>query len=176
MRLLNSLVIRSSGLTIKSAIFRFLGASSPLSVMGGQMYSPVFVSTDGSTDESLRKTRTWLYPMQAWYCISLFIFIIALFQWISFFHSKFARGRQMSYNSDPEQVSLHRLHGFSLRRIPLGLVTAYRVIAFRWTLQIGKSHSLTMAEVLVTMIYVVFLFVWAFINSKPPADTISVLS
>jgi ferric-chelate reductase len=84
------------------------------------------IPPDDPTAESLRVTRTWLYPMQAWYCICLFICIIALFQWIIM--------------------------------IPLGLANAYRVIAFRWTLQIGKSHSLTMAEVLVTMTYVVVFY------------------
>ncbi|OAX36258.1 hypothetical protein K503DRAFT_315935 [Rhizopogon vinicolor AM-OR11-026] len=122
-------------------------------------------STDGPTDESLRETRTTLYPMQAWYCIGLLIFIIAVFQWISFFHSKFTRGRQMSQNSDPEQAYLHHRHGFSWRRIPLALVNAYRVITFRWTLEIGNSYSLTMAEVLVTITYMAFLFGWAFVNT-----------
>jgi ferric-chelate reductase len=74
---------------------------------------------------------------------------------LSFFHSKLARGR---HNSDTEQASLHHLHGFSWCRIPLGLVNAYRVVAFRWTSHIGKSHSLTMVEALVSMAYIIFLF------------------
>jgi len=110
--------------------------------------------------------------MHAWYCIALFIFIIAVCQQISSFHLKFSRRRQRSHDSDPERAYLHHHHGFSLRRIPLGLINAYRVIAFRWTFEIGKSYSLTVAEVLVTMTYIVFLFVWAFINSKRPTDDV----
>ncbi|KAG1894070.1 ferric reductase NAD binding domain-containing protein [Suillus fuscotomentosus] len=118
------------------------------------------------TDKSLRSTRNQLYPQQASYCIRLFIFIIAIFQWIPFFHSKFAGRRQTSNASDPEHASVHRRHhAFSWRRIPLGLVNAYRVISFRWTLEFGKSYTLNMAEVFVTVAYIVFLFVWTFINT-----------
>ncbi|KAG1856371.1 hypothetical protein DFJ58DRAFT_879597 [Suillus subalutaceus] len=109
------------------------------------------------SDKSLRSTRNHLYPIQAWYCIGLFIFIIATFQWISFLHSKFVRRRQTSNASDPEQASVHHRHAFSWRRIPLGLVNAYRVISFRWTLEFGKSYTLNMAEVFVTMAYIIFL-------------------
>ncbi|KAG1804034.1 ferric reductase NAD binding domain-containing protein [Suillus subaureus] len=118
-----------------------------------------------ATDKSLRGARNHLYPIQAWYCIGLFIFIIAIFQWISFFHSKFAGRRQITNVSDPEHASVHRRRAFSWRRIPLGLVNAYRVISFRWTLEFGKSYALNMAEVFVTMAYIIFLFVWAFINT-----------
>lgn len=122
-----------------------------------------------ATDKSLRSTRTQLYPIQAWYCIGLFIFIVAIFQWISFLHSRFAGRRPTSNLSDPEHASVHRPHRFSWRRIPLGLVNAYRVISFRWTLEFGNSYTLNMAEVFVTMSYIILIFVWAFINSKFPA-------
>ncbi|KAG1717753.1 ferric reductase NAD binding domain-containing protein [Suillus lakei] len=117
------------------------------------------------TDHSVRSARNQLYPMQAWYCIGLFIFMIAIFQWISFLHSKFAGRRQTSNASDPEHASVHRRRGFSWRRIPLGLVNAYRVISFRWTLEFGKSCTLNMAEVFVTVAYIVFLFVWTFVDT-----------
>lgn len=123
-----------------------------------------------ATDKSLRGARTDLYPVQAWYCIALFIFIIAVFQWISFFHSKFAGRRRSSNASDPERASVHRPRRFSWRRVPVGLVNAYRVVSFRWTLQFGETYTLNMAEVFVTVSYIVFLFVWAFINSKSPGD------
>lgn len=161
--------------------FEAYGISSPpsLSVMDGRMFAPVSASTEGPTDKSLRVTRNTLYPIQAWYCICLFIFIIAVFQWISFFHSKLAslqRSHQTSHNSDPEQVTLHRRHAFSWRRIPLGLANAFRVIAFRWTLEFGNTYSLTIVEVLVTMAYIVFIFVWAFFNSKLPTDAARMFS
>ncbi|KAG0697523.1 ferric reductase NAD binding domain-containing protein [Suillus ampliporus] len=122
-------------------------------------------SKQGPTDDSLQATRDQLYPMQAWYCIGLFIFIIAVFQWIPFFHSKFARSRPTSNQSDPEQAVVPYRRVFPWCRIPVGLINAYRVIAFRWTLEIGKWYTLNMVEIFVTMAYISFLFVWAFINT-----------
>jgi ferric-chelate reductase len=142
--------------------------------MYGQMF-PEFASTGGPTDKSVRVARNRLYPIQAWYCIGLFIFIIAVFQWASFFHSKLSRGGQETLNFDPEQADPRRRR-FSWRRIPLGLANAYRVVAFRWTFEMGVSYSLTMAEVFVTFAYIVFLFVWAFINSKFLTNTACMLT
>ncbi|KAG1725636.1 uncharacterized protein EDB91DRAFT_1087050 [Suillus paluster] len=123
------------------------------------------MDTAGPTDDSLHTTRDTLYPMQAWYCIGIFIFVIAIFQWISFFHSKFSRKRSTSNGSDPEQAPVHHRRVFSWRRIPLGLVNAYRVIAFRWTVEIGKWYTLNVVEIFVTVAYISFLFIWAFINT-----------
>jgi len=119
-----------------------------------------------------------MYPKEAWYCIGLFIFIVAVFHWISVFTSKLqvARRRQMTCNVDSEQIYSRRRSGFSWRHIPLGLINAYRVIAFRWTFEIGKSWSLTMAEVLMTVAYIVFLYIWTFINSASFAYAIRILS
>ncbi|KAG2095871.1 ferric reductase NAD binding domain-containing protein [Suillus discolor] len=54
---------------------------------------------------------------------------------------------------------------FSLRRIPLAIVNVYRVVAFRWTLEIGKSYTLNMAEVFVTVAYIALLLIYAFVNT-----------
>ncbi|KAG2138486.1 ferric reductase NAD binding domain-containing protein [Suillus clintonianus] len=133
--------------------------------MDTYMARDVLASRSSVTDKTLRSTRNKLYPLQAWYCIGLFIFIIAVFQSISFFHSKFAGRRKTFNDSDPELASVHRRRSFSWRRIPLGLVNAYRVISFRWTLEFGKTYTLNMAEVFVTIAYIIFLFLWAFINT-----------
>jgi predicted ferric reductase len=104
------------------------------------------------------------YPEQVWYTIAAFLFIIGCFQWGSFVHSKFARRRH--YESDEETATTNDIqYKFSLRRIPLAIINFYRVVAFRWTLEIGQSYTLNMAEVLVTVAYIVLLLVYAFINT-----------
>jgi hypothetical protein len=52
----------------------------------------------------------------------------------------------------------------SIRRLPLAIANAYRVLAFRTTFTIGP-FSLNLAEVALTIAYIVVLFVWTFINS-----------
>ncbi|KAG1870856.1 ferric reductase NAD binding domain-containing protein [Suillus subluteus] len=104
------------------------------------------------------------YPEQVWYAIAAFLFIVGCFQWGSFVHSKFARRRH--YESDEETAITNGIHQkFSLRRIPLAVINFYRVVAFRWTLEIGQSYTLNMAEVFVTVAYIALLLTYAFINT-----------
>ncbi|KAG2034819.1 ferric reductase NAD binding domain-containing protein [Suillus americanus] len=104
------------------------------------------------------------YPEQVWYTIAAFLFVVGCFQWGSFVHSKFARRRH--YDSDEETATLNGIqHKFSLRRIPLAIINFYRVVAFRWTLEIGQSYTLNMAEVFVTVAYIALLLIYAFINT-----------
>ncbi|KAG2072161.1 hypothetical protein BDR04DRAFT_1153676 [Suillus decipiens] len=104
------------------------------------------------------------YPEQVWYTIAAFLFVIGCFQWGLFLHSKFAR--RGHHGSDEETASSNGvLKKFSLRRIPLAVINFYRVIAFRWTLEIGQSYTLNMAEVVVTVAYIVLLLTYAFINA-----------
>ena len=131
------------------------------------MNPSTLAKTKGLTDATLRVQRNKLYPKQAWYCLALFIFIVGVFQWASYIYSKFAKRKRGSSSAvDPELASTPLRRRISLRRIPLFIVNMYRVIAFRWTLEIGQTYTLNLAEVFVIMAYIVFLYVWAFINSK----------
>ncbi|KAH7925255.1 hypothetical protein BV22DRAFT_452820 [Leucogyrophana mollusca] len=105
------------------------------------------------------------YPQEAWFCLAIFIFVVACFQWGSFLHSKYARRRRGSVTVDGELEPASIRHAPSLRLIPLAAVNAYRVLAFRWTLEIGQSYTLNVAEVFVTVAYIAFLFTWEFINT-----------
>lgn len=104
------------------------------------------------------------YPKQLWYALAVFLFVVGCFQWGSSLHSKFARRRQ--YESDEETVRSHVHYKFSLRHIPSTFINIYRVIAFRWTLEIGQTYTLNMAEVFVTLGYIALLLTYTFINSK----------
>ncbi|KAG1795142.1 ferric reductase NAD binding domain-containing protein [Suillus plorans] len=104
------------------------------------------------------------YPQQVWIFIGVFPLVVGCFQWGSHIHSKFARRRH--HESDEETAPIHNIqYKFSLRRIPLAIINFYRVVAFRWTLEIGKSYTLNMAEVFVTMAYIALLLTYAFINT-----------
>ncbi|KAG1731763.1 ferric reductase NAD binding domain-containing protein [Suillus lakei] len=95
------------------------------------------------------------YPEQVWYTIAAFLFVVGCFQW----------GRR-HYESDEETATTNNIqYKFSLRRIPLAIINVYRVIAFRWTLEIGQSYTLNVAEVFVTVAYIVLLLIYAFINT-----------
>lgn len=104
------------------------------------------------------------YPQQVWYTLATFLFVVGCFQWGLFLHSKFAR--RGHHASDEETAITNGVrHKFSLRRIPLAVINFYRVVAFRWTLEIGQSYTLNMAEVFVTVAYIALLLIYAFINT-----------
>ncbi|KAJ8584981.1 hypothetical protein M405DRAFT_936300 [Rhizopogon salebrosus TDB-379] len=114
-------------------------------------------------DLTLLVDRNIAYPEQVWYALAVFLFVVGCFQWGLSLHSKFARRRQ--HESDEETVSNHVHHKFSLRRIPLALINFYRVIAFRWTLEIGQTYTLNMAEIFVTLGYIALLLTYTYINT-----------
>ncbi|KAG2346395.1 hypothetical protein BDR05DRAFT_878235 [Suillus weaverae] len=104
------------------------------------------------------------YPEQVWYTLAAFLFVVGCFQWGLFLHSKFAR--RGHHGSDEETAITHGVHQkFSLRQIPLAVINFYRVVAFRWTIEIGRSYTLNMAEFVVTVAYIVLLLIYAFINT-----------
>ncbi|KAG2138473.1 ferric reductase NAD binding domain-containing protein [Suillus clintonianus] len=104
------------------------------------------------------------YPNQVWYTLAAFLFVVGFFQWGLFFHSKFAR-RQHHESDEETAITNGAYKKFSLRRIPLAVINFYRVVAFRWTLEIGKSYTLNMAEVFVTVAYITLLLIYSFINT-----------
>ena len=65
-----------------------------------------------------------------------------------------------------ESFATSRSSSVSIRRLPLALLNAYRVIAFRWTLHVGETLCLNTAEITLTVAYIVYMYVWTFINSK----------
>ncbi|KAG1880529.1 ferric reductase NAD binding domain-containing protein [Suillus tomentosus] len=104
------------------------------------------------------------YPQQVWIYVGVFLSVVGFFQWGSHIHSKFAR--RTHHESDEETAPIHNIqYKFSLRRIPLAFINFYRVVAFRWTLEIGKSYTLNMAEVFVTVTYIALLLAYAFKNT-----------
>lgn len=125
------------------------------------------MSSSSDADSTLITDRNTDYPEQVWYALAVFLSVVGCFQWGSSLHSKFARRRvRRQYESDEETVSSHVHYKFSLRRIPLTFINTYRVIAFRWTLEIGQTYTLNLAEVFVTLGYIALLLTYTFINSK----------
>ncbi|KAG2095879.1 FAD-binding domain-containing protein, partial [Suillus discolor] len=115
-------------------------------------------------DLTLFRDENTKYPEQVWYTLAAFLFVIGCFQWGLFLHSKFARRGHHEF--DEETTTTNGVHKkFSLRRIPLAVINFYRVVAFRWTLEIGQSYTLNMAEVFVTVAYIILLLIYAFINT-----------
>ena len=119
-----------------------------------------------------RAARIWRnvhYPQELWWAIACFIAVIAFFQFASWVAVKrrARRATAPAASTDAETGGASATaRRFSWRNLPSAIVNGYRVVAFRWTLNIGDSYTLNMAEVFVTCAYIIALFTWEFINSE----------
>ncbi|OJA09419.1 hypothetical protein AZE42_03069 [Rhizopogon vesiculosus] len=122
-------------------------------------------SSKSETDRlTLLAPRDLGYPEQVWYALASFLFVVGCFQWGSFIHSKFAKRRRLEPDEETASNHIHRKHEYSLRRVPLAFINFYRVVAFRWTLEIGQTYIFNMAEVFITLAYIALLVTYSCIN------------
>ncbi|KAI0828500.1 iron reductase [Trametes gibbosa] len=119
-------------------------------------------------NRAIRAGHNKEYPREVWWFVASFIALVALSRSLSWATSKLLSGRRPTAaqkTKDAEAGVTPPARRFSWRNVPLTVVNAYRVVAFRWTLQIGKSYTLNLAEVFITVAYVVGLFTWEFVNT-----------
>lgn len=103
------------------------------------------------------------YPKQVWLLVAPFLFLVGAVRYGPVTLRKVFPGR--GGHPDVEADGRIVRHAPSIRRLPLAIMNAYRILAFRTTLSIGP-FSLNLAEVFLTIAYIVALFVWSFINSE----------
>lgn len=119
-------------------------------------------------DKPFSKKRNEEYPWQLWWCLAVFFFLVSSLQLASHICNKIAvarsKIRSVGDGEPPGQLSSTR-SVWSLRKFPTAVVNGYRVMAFRWTIDFGRGYVLNVAEVVLTIIYIVALFTWSFINS-----------
>lgn len=115
-----------------------------------------------SADAALAKHYNQEYAYQVWGLIASFLFLVGATHYGSVALRVLFPGKKEPADVEVDgRVVRHRA---SVRRLPLAITNAYRVLAFRTTFTIGP-FSLNLAEVVLTIVYIVALFVWSFINS-----------
>ena len=102
------------------------------------------------------------YAKQVWWLVASFLFLVGITNYGSIALRKLFPGKREP--ADVEADGRVVRHAASIRRLPLTITNAYRILAFRTTLTVGP-FSLNLAEVALTISYIVALFVWSFINS-----------
>ncbi|KAF8881834.1 ferric reductase NAD binding domain-containing protein [Gymnopilus junonius] len=107
------------------------------------------------TDSILRNARFISYPKQVAYLIASFIALVSLCHLISVAHRYATRKRVYS----------GKRTSASLSRIPPALVDSITALTMRWTIHIGSSYSLNLAEVGLVIGYIGVLLSWTFVNT-----------
>jgi len=134
---------------------------------------PRMVAT--KADKTLAKHYNQEYPKQVWWLVAAFLFLVGVTHYGSVARRKLFPGKEPADVGADGRVVRHTA---SLRRLPLTIANAYRVAAFRTTLVLGP-FNLNLAEVALTIAYIVALFVWSFINSTyrgvPPTHGLTIL-
>ncbi|KAI0367299.1 iron reductase [Pilatotrama ljubarskyi] len=115
-------------------------------------------------DKPIRTGRNREYPRQLWWFLASCIAFIGLCQFASWIARKYSSSRRCS-QMDSEAGAPPSTRRFSWRRLPWAAVNAFRVIAFRWTANIGKYCTFTFAEVFIVCGYTIALYTWAFVNT-----------
>lgn len=105
-----------------------------------------------------------LYRNQIWWFFASFIGLVAICQYIAWVGTK-AFSSCPSRRGDTEAYVSTRRRQRQWSRLPLACVNYFRVIAFRHTVDVGDSISVTYAEAFMTVGYIVAVFTWTFINS-----------
>jgi heme/copper-type cytochrome/quinol oxidase subunit 2 len=115
-----------------------------------------------AADKALAHQYNEEYAHQVWWLVAPFLFLVGVTYYGSIVLRKLFPGKNKPADVEVDGRLVRR--GFSFRRLPLAIANAYRVVAFRTTLTVGP-FSLNLAEVAITITYIVALFVWSFINS-----------
>ncbi|KII94680.1 hypothetical protein PLICRDRAFT_169410 [Plicaturopsis crispa FD-325 SS-3] len=68
--------------------------------------------------------------------------------------------------ADVESGQARRDGRVSLRRLPAATASAFRIVAFRWTVPIGLSSVASVSELTFIIGYIVAIFVWLFVDTE----------
>lgn len=115
-----------------------------------------------SADGAIANRLNQEYAHQVWGLVAPFLFLVGVAH-----YGSVALGMLFPSKKKPTDVEADgrvARHRASTKRLPLAVVNAYRVLAFRTTFTIGP-FSLNLTEVAITILYIVALFVWSFVNS-----------
>ncbi|EIW76078.1 iron reductase [Coniophora puteana RWD-64-598 SS2] len=115
-------------------------------------------------DTVIRDERDNAYPLELWWSISIVMGVVGAFNWGSYVHSRLNRLRGAS-PADAENGASPSRKVSSWRRVPVAAVNAFRVVSFRWTLNVGSWCSLSLAEFFIGAGYIAMLITFAFINT-----------
>lgn len=112
------------------------------------------------------------YTHYTWYFVGAFIALVAVCQFASYLVGRLQRAHplppQVASIDESTSTTATTTPKPALRRLPLGLLNAYRVLAFRTTLTLplfNSLYTLNLAELFCTLAYITGLYVLEFYNA-----------
>lgn len=123
-------------------------------------------------NKALRIARNIDYPNEIWYFVACLIALISLFHILSFLWSLgrkavlLSAGQASNGFSSEGARSPKLTASVSLRRIPLAITSAFRIVVFRCSVALGSNFSTNLAESAIISAYLIAIITWEFIFSK----------
>ncbi|KAI0067001.1 hypothetical protein BV25DRAFT_1868065 [Artomyces pyxidatus] len=115
-----------------------------------------------NSDRIVRKRLATEYTKEVWYFIGCFIFLVVVSNIVSILSGLGRRRKVLRKDAEGQQA---RSGALSLRRLPLAIVNAWRVVAFRSVIDLGKGYSINIAELFTTVAYITILFTWTMVKT-----------
>lgn len=123
-------------------------------------------------DLLLKAQEQRIYVRQFWIFLASVIAVLAFFHWTSVLWSLICRPTTTAHHTsekekyEPEVEKQNRVGRRSWRHLPAATASAFRIIAFRWTIPIGFKAVSSVSELVFIISYIVALLIWLLVNSE----------
>ncbi|KAI0315976.1 FAD-binding domain-containing protein [Amylostereum chailletii] len=109
---------------------------------------------------AIKHRGEFVYPIQVWYLELSALALATLINITCILWAKlYVRyGRKLASGDQAKGRA-------SLWRLPAAVLTAWRVVAFRWRIPLGRTFTMSVFEVFITSIYMAALLIWEFVHT-----------
>lgn len=127
-------------------------------------------ASPSAADLLLKAQEQRIYVRQFWIFLASVIAVLAFCHWTSVAWSLIRRPSTTTRHTpekekyEPEKQT--RMGRRSWRHLPAAAASAFRIVAFRWTIPIGFRAVSSVSELVFIISYIVALLVWLLVNSK----------
>jgi hypothetical protein len=127
-------------------------------------------SQTADPDRTIRVEHAKTYPVELWWFLAYLIFLVSFVNYIGlalgYYRDRRRRNQVVPTPSEPLTQEAPMRGSINLLRLPHALADTFRALSFRWTIPIGRSYTLNIAEVVLTAVYIAICFAWSLINSE----------
>ncbi|KAF8076261.1 FAD-binding domain-containing protein [Lyophyllum atratum] len=122
-----------------------------------------------AADRAYRNERQAEYVKQIWYLIACTIACLSCIRALRFLCSRLTThgaDTVVKEKTDPEAAAISDKKTMSISRLPLAVVTTFRIVAFRWTIVIGSYDLASVSEVTFILGYMAAVFIWLLVDTR----------
>jgi hypothetical protein len=136
----------------------------------------ILAAAPSSADKALKLKQQAASVRDIWITIGAVVGFLALVRVVKAASALISTSSVPTSDNEKGATSAAQNQSISLRRIPLSIASAFRVVAFRWTLWFGPGNVYSISEFTFIAGYIALNLMWTFINCKPQQNPLFWLS